>query len=70
MDFLNSILENDIVKITEIKSKNMTMLGQQIADRNSIFDWYCITKSGERILVALKTKNNCILQIEAYFIAV
>jgi len=57
VDFLNSILENEIAYITEIRHKNTQALGQSAIDRNSIFDLYCLTKNGERILVELQNTN-------------
>ncbi|MFM2344907.1 MAG: hypothetical protein RLZZ210_1519, partial [Pseudomonadota bacterium] len=54
IDFLNSVLEGHIPQITEIQHRRTEMLGRHDTDRNSVFDLYCTTQNGERIIIELQ----------------
>ncbi len=52
--FLNTVLENEISPITDIKYLKNEILGKISKDRISIFDIYALTESGEHIIVELQ----------------
>ncbi len=54
IDFLNSILGNNIPFITDIQHKRTELLGRHNTDRNSIFDLYCTTEYGEKIIIEMQ----------------
>ncbi|MFM2344032.1 MAG: hypothetical protein RLZZ210_642 [Pseudomonadota bacterium] len=54
IDFLNSVLEGHIPQIIEIQHRRTEMLGRHDTDRNSVFDLYCTTQNGERIIIELQ----------------
>ena len=51
--FLNTVLENEISPILEISYLKSEMLGKLVKDRISIFDLYCTTSKGEKIIIEL-----------------
>ncbi len=54
VDFLNSVLENHIPNIVDIQHRRTEILGRHDTDRNSVFDLYCTTQNGERIIIELQ----------------
>jgi predicted transposase/invertase (TIGR01784 family) len=55
VDFLNSILESQLATpIVIIENKKTEMLGRASTDRHAVFDLYCITANGDRIIVELQ----------------
>src|SRR5687767_28124 len=54
IDFLNSILGKHISPISEIQHRRTEMLGRHKTDRNAVFDLYCISNNGERIIIELQ----------------
>ncbi len=53
-DFLNSLLSGHIAEITDIIPLKSEMLGRAESDRSAIFDLYCKTNHGERIIIELQ----------------
>ncbi len=54
-DFLNSILEPYLSEpIISIENRKSEMLGRKVSDRNAVFDLYCFTQNGERIIVEMQ----------------
>ena len=54
IDFLNAVLEGDISPIMDIEYSKNEHLGPTELDRNVIFDIYCRTESGERIIIEMQ----------------
>jgi predicted transposase/invertase (TIGR01784 family) len=54
MDFLNELLKQESVEIVDLSYLNPEQLGRSKDDRKAIFDIYCKTKSGEKIIVELQ----------------
>jgi predicted transposase/invertase (TIGR01784 family) len=55
IDFLTSLLPES--NIVDLSFKDKAMLGQTDEDRKAIFDIYCETYSGEKIIVELQKAN-------------
>jgi predicted transposase/invertase (TIGR01784 family) len=67
IDFLNAVLTGR-VKIRDLSFKSTEMLGQSDADRKAIFDIYCETEDGEKIIVELqKAKQNFFKERTIYY---
>jgi predicted transposase/invertase (TIGR01784 family) len=67
IDFLNAVLSNH-PRITDLSFKSTEMLGQSEADRKAIFDIYCETEGGEKIIVELqKAKQNFFKERTIYY---
>lgn len=54
IDFLNALLEGEEEPIVDLQFKKSEHLGANEIDRKAIFDVYCETASGERIIVELQ----------------
>jgi predicted transposase/invertase (TIGR01784 family) len=54
IDFLNELLRQDEIQIRDLNFMDKEHLGAGIADRSAIFDLYCETESGEKIIVELQ----------------
>ena len=54
IDFLNAVLEGDISPIRDIEFSKNEHLGPTELDRNVVFDIYCRTESGERIIIEMQ----------------
>jgi predicted transposase/invertase (TIGR01784 family) len=54
IDFLNSLLSQEISPITDLRYRNSEQLGQQEAERRAIFDLYCENQNGEKFIVELQ----------------
>ena len=68
LDFLNSILKRDNDPIKDIKYKPTEQYTFTIEDRNSIFDIFCESESGERFIVEMqKNKQTYFLDRTLYY---
>jgi predicted transposase/invertase (TIGR01784 family) len=68
MDFLNELLKQESVEIVDLSYLNPEQLGRSKDDRKAIFDIYCETKSGEKIIVELqKAKQNFFKDRSVYY---
>jgi predicted transposase/invertase (TIGR01784 family) len=69
VDFLNSILETQLkTPIISIETKQNEMLGRAVTDRNAVFDLYCMTQNGDRIIVEMqKTKQEYFKERTLYY---
>jgi predicted transposase/invertase (TIGR01784 family) len=66
IDFLTSLLPES--NIVDLSFKDKAMLGQTDEDRKAIFDIYCETYSGEKIIVELqKAKQNYFKDRTVYY---
>jgi len=54
IDFLNSVFEEFIPKISQLHYHKNEQLGASEQDRNAIFDLYCKTSTGERFIIELQ----------------
>jgi predicted transposase/invertase (TIGR01784 family) len=55
VDFLNSILESQLATpIVSIETRQNEMLGRAVTDRSAVFDLYCMTQNGDRIIVEMQ----------------
>lgn len=54
LDFLNAVLQEEVGLITSIEFSKNEHLGLHELDRKAVFDIYCITESGERIIVEIQ----------------
>ena len=54
IDFLNSLLEGYEAPIVNLTYKNTEKLGSTELDRKAVFDLYCETKTGEKIIVEMQ----------------
>ncbi len=54
IDFLNSLLEKEKGKITEITYLKTEKLGMSQLDRKAIYDIYCESQTGEKFIVELQ----------------
>jgi len=67
IDFLNALLPQKN-KIALLSFKNSEQLGQCDADRKTIYDIYCETEQGEKIIVELqKAKQNYFKEKTIYY---
>jgi len=58
LDFLNELLKDQHGPITQIRYMNSEHLGSGELDRRAVFDLYCETESGEKLIVEIqKTKQ-------------
>lgn len=68
IDFLNELLKQESVQIVDLNYLNSEQLGRSKVDRKAIFDIYCETKSGEKIIVELqKAKQNYFKDRSVYY---
>lgn len=66
MDFLNSLLPE--IQIVDLSFKDKEKLGITIDDRKAVYDIFCETKSGEKIIVELqKAKQNFFKDRTVYY---
>lgn len=54
LDFINAVLEDDTDPIVDLVFSKNEHLGQLKIDRKVVFDIYCVTKNGERIIVEMQ----------------
>ena len=54
LDFLNSLLENETGRIIELEYSQNENQGMSKEDRRVVFDIYCKTQKGERIIVEMQ----------------
>ena len=54
MDFLNAVLEDEVGEITDLEFSKNEHLGPSELDRNVVFDIFCRTESGERIIIEMQ----------------
>lgn len=54
IDFLNTILENEIPKITNLTYLKTEFLGKVVKDRKAIFDLFCQNDEGEKFIIELQ----------------
>nr|MBS0036657.1 Rpn family recombination-promoting nuclease/putative transposase [Saprospiraceae bacterium] len=54
LDFLNAVLEDDVGLIEYLEFSKNEHLGPSELDRNVVFDIYCRTASGERIIIEMQ----------------
>lgn len=67
LDFLNSLLPEQS-KIKQLSFKNTEHLGQNEADRKSLFDIYCEAEDGKKFIVELqKAKQNFFKERTVYY---
>jgi len=58
IDFLNSVLCDELGQITDLKYLRTEFTGYTYSDRRSVFDLYCENEKGEKFIVELqKTKQ-------------
>ena len=57
ISFLNSLFAGKKV-ITDIRFLNKEMLGINVEDRNSIYDVYCTSDTGEHFIVEMQNRNH------------
>ena len=57
ISFLNSLFAGEKV-ITDIHFLNKEMLGINVEDRNSIYDVYCTSDTGEHFIVEMQNRNH------------
>jgi predicted transposase/invertase (TIGR01784 family) len=67
IDFLNALLPQPHT-IVDLSFKSAEQLGQTEADRKAIYDIYCETETGEKIIVELqKAKQNYFIERTIYY---
>jgi len=54
LDFLNAVLEDDVGPIADLEYSKNEHLGPSELDRNVVFDIFCRTESGERIIIEMQ----------------
>jgi len=54
LDFINAVLEGESDPIVDLEFSKNEHLGQLKIDRKVVFDIYCVTKGGERIIVEMQ----------------
>ena len=54
LDFINAVLEGETDPIVDLEFSKNEHLGQLEIDRKVVFDIYCVTESGERIIVEMQ----------------
>lgn len=54
LDFLNAVLEDEVVQITDLEFSKNEHLGPSELDRNVVFDIFCRTAKGERIIIEMQ----------------
>lgn len=54
LDFINAVLEGETEPIVNLAYSKNEHLGQMKLDRKVVFDIYCVTSSGERIIVEMQ----------------
>jgi predicted transposase/invertase (TIGR01784 family) len=54
LDFLNAVLENEVGEIVELEYAKNEHLGALEIDRKVVFDIFCRTSSGERIIIEMQ----------------
>lgn len=54
LDFINAVLEGETDPIVDLEYSKNEFLGQLKVDRKVIFDIYCITDKGKRIIVEMQ----------------
>ncbi|MBN2723331.1 MAG: Rpn family recombination-promoting nuclease/putative transposase [Deltaproteobacteria bacterium] len=68
IDFLNAILEGYENTITDLEYLNTEQLGESKSDRKAVFDLYCTTSDGSRIIVELQnTKQQKYVERSIYY---
>ncbi len=66
ISFLNSILPH--LNIIDLSFKPSEQVGKNVFDRKAIYDLYCQTKSGERIIVEIqKAKQNYFIDRSVFY---
>ncbi len=66
ISFLNSILSH--LNIIDLSFKPSEQVGKNVFDRKAIYDLYCQTKSGERIIVEIqKAKQNYFIDRSVFY---
>ncbi len=58
LDFINAVLEEETGTISSIEFAKNELLGLGQLDRKVVFDIYCKTESGERIIVEIQKAIN------------
>ena len=67
LDFLNSLLPEE-VEIKDLSFKNTEQLGRVQHDRKAVYDIYCETEEGEKVIVELqKLKHNYFKDRTVYY---
>ena len=54
LDFLNAVLEDDVGPIADLEYSKNEHLGPSELDRNVVFDIFCRTESGDRIIIEMQ----------------
>lgn len=54
LDFLNAVLEDEIGEIVDLEYSKNEHLGATELDRKVVFDIYCKSKSGDRIIIEMQ----------------
>jgi len=62
LDFLNAVLEDDVGLIVDLEFSKNEHLGPSELDRHVVFDIFCRTANGERIIIEMQKFFRLILR--------
>ena len=69
IDFLNSLLEEEKGKITQITYLKTEKLGMSQLDRKAIYDIYCESETGEKFIVELQKAEQAFFKERSIYYA-